>query len=381
MRQIVLSLCLAAGLAWGAAAADFAVSPAELAALDRAINRVANANYVDSQTLGDLVKLRHRLAELDKAPAKAAPEPSDEDAPADLRRLQDQAAKGGRTARRDLALYYLFRGDAENALAEWRLMGKATENDISYTLIAAYLEFALGEYDRGRENIETALRFLDTRVSLDVRNAVFCQNVAGYRVYTPREAGNLLPGEDVLIYAEVEGADFRQNQQGSTECSLMFGLRLTNDMQGTVWREPNYGEYAPEFSGPVRDLHVALSWRVPNTLPPGRYHLTIEAMEESSRRRGQTVLSFAVDRRDTTALRRPTASPDMLDPDTRRQVEEAQMRAAGVFNGGGGFMENRDNNSIWGESRRQGWSSLPQMTNNPQAMEVIKDYMKGQRVQ
>lgn len=317
------------------------IPPAELAALDRAISRELNSSHLGSQTLGDLRRLRQRLVRMQSeraAPTKqettaerqAALQPLDGDDSQrrQLERLLQEAETGSRSARRSLALYYLYMNDPEKAQTQWRLMGKATEADLPYLLISAYLDLALGEYNSGRNNLETALRLMDTRTTLALSKPQFCLNVGGYRVYTPRDQSNLLPGEEVLIYVEVEGADFYTSSDGGRECRLMFGLTLKNDAQYTLWAEPKYGEYSPQFSGPVRDLHAALTWRIPNELQPGRYHLHLEAVEQVNLRRGESVLSFNVGKRETNPEKRITSEAGRADVD--RAVRESNR----IFDGG-----------------------------------------------
>lgn len=343
----------------------------ELQALDRAIAREANSGSLGSQTLGDLYRLKTRLLRLQES-AKSeteralAPLDGDDSQRRQLDRLEREAAAGGRAARRSLALYYLFLNEPEKALAQWRLMGQATEYDLQYLLVSSYLEFALGEYGTGRKNLQTALRLTETRSSLAVSTPVFCLNIGGYRIYTRRESGNLLPGEDVLIYVEVDGVQFASVSDGGSECQILFGLKLRNEAQNTVWAEPNYGEYAPYFAGPVRDLHAALSWRVPNDLAPGRYHLYVEAVEDSSKRRGEGVISFTVGRRETNPEKRPTGGA-ALPPGMQRQIQDAQKSFYGGSEGSGG------------ESRESNYFNDRYLQDRQ--FDLLQQYAKEQRVQ
>ncbi|MCC8190028.1 MAG: hypothetical protein LIP77_05230 [Planctomycetes bacterium] len=316
------------------AAGEGPIPEAELQALDRAIAREMHSGNLGSQTLGDLRRLKQRLVRLQATAVDdrdAALQPLDGDATRQelLARLEAEARTGGRPARRSLALYYLFLNQPEKAREEWQRMGRATGGDVPWHTLAGYLDAALGEYRSGRDNLETALRLLESRTSLTLSAPEFCTAIAGYRIHVPREPGDLLPGEDVLIYVEIEGTEFLPAAEGGQECRLMFGLHLRSDSQSTVWAEPRYGEYAPVFSGPIRDLHAALTWRIPNDLAPGRYHLTVEAVEDSSMRRGESQMSFSVGRRDTNPERRVTGG---LAPGA---VGEAERVFQGGLPGGG----------------------------------------------
>lgn len=341
IRALVAVFALLSGLAAAGEPAGF-IPQAELDALNRAIERERGSGNLGSQTLGDLRRLHNRLvrmryegvavgadrAESDRRTA-LQPLDADENQRRLLQRLTEEAETGGRPARRALALYYLFLDDPEKAMIQWRLMGKATDADLPYLLVSSYLELALGEYNAGRDSLETALRLLDTRATLEVSTPVFCHNIGGYRIYTPRGVTEFLPGEELLIYIEIDGADFYPGADGVRECSLMFGLTLKDDSQRTVWAEPKYGEYTPQFWGAVRDLHAAITWRIPNSLQPGRYHLHVEAIEQINKRRGESVVGFNVGRRETNPERRVTSEVNQAEVD--RLINDSQKTFHGGF--------------------------------------------------
>lgn len=335
MRKLMTSVFSVVLLFALAAHAGETIPPAEIQALDRAISRELNSGALGSQVLGDLTRLRNRLAHLNSSPAAAPVAQAGGGEAGDpqvtlLGALEREAGGGGRSARRALAFFYMYLNEPEKAREQWRLMGKGSEYDISYLLISSFLEIALGEHNVGRASVESALSMLQARSPLKVTNPIFCQNVAGYRVFEPVKANNFLPGDDILIYVEVEGAQFSDSREGGSECSLMFGLKLKDDNQGTVWAEPNFGEYMPLFNGPIRDLHAVLTWKVPNNLEPGRYHLTVEAVEEATRRRGEGVTGFEVGRRPTNPEKRPTG---WIDPKALEALPPNFSEMQSVFPG------------------------------------------------
>ncbi len=310
-----------------------AVPLGELQALNRAIDRELNTNALGSHTLGELQRLLHRLqnaradadgGRTDRATALAPL--GGEDDQAALRRLEDQASSGDRAALRSLALYQLYLNNPEQAIRSWRRMGGANTGDVPYHLLSAYLELALGEYSSAQTSLAAATRLIETRTGLELSKPVFCRNIAGYRLYETRASGDFLPGEDTLVYVEIEGADFLTLPGGDSECRLFFGMTLRNGSGAIVWAEPNYGEYAPLFNGPVRDLHTALVWRVPNDLPPGLYTLAVEATEDVSKRRGETSMEFNLASRPTNPERKVgTAYP----PGFNETLREAQQMFPG----------------------------------------------------
>ena len=350
------------------------VPEAEFKALERAINREVSRQNADTQLIGELMKLRNRLHQMrtsGRAPKDVAVEPlaADDAQVRLLRRLETDAANGGRAAKRSLALYYMFLNEPEKALQQWRLMGRATDYDAAYNIISAYLELALGEYNTGRASLDAAVRLMETRTSLTVSAPVFCQTIAGYRLYVPMEKRDFLPGDDVLVYVEIEGVEFKRLVENEYECSLMFGLKLLDDNQRTIWQESNYGEYAPLFSGPIRDLHAALTWRIPNHLEAGRYHLFVEAIEDSSKRRGESVLGFNVAKRPTNPEKRPSAG--ILPGNTEQTLQNNE----GLYQ------------KILRDAQRQVPGALlnepngmrPDDPNFGRSYELQRDYVRGQR--
>ncbi len=300
------------------------VPHAELQALDRAIERELSRPELGSQTLGDLQRLRHRL--VNSRPSLSpdrvvALEPLTPVASGDtIARLQAEAESGSRSAERSLALYQLFLNQPEQALQTWRRMGPANQTDAAYQLLSAYMELAVGEHNAAVTHLEDASRLIATRTSLALSTPIFTTNVAGYRLYEERTGGDLLPGEDTLLYVEVDGVDFFDTSDGGVECRLMFGISLRNEAGAVVFSEPNYGEYAPYFNGPIRDLHTALTWRVPNNVTSGRYTVRVEAVEQSSKRRGESELEFTVGHRATNPTPRPG---DRLPPAYDKVIRDA----------------------------------------------------------
>lgn len=309
----------------------------EIQALDRAIARELNEKALGSQTLGDLQRLKYRLEKFLQPPGTArqaalAPLTVGEDSISQtLAQLESEAQNNNRSALRSLTLYQIFLGNPETALGYWEKVGQGNPNDIAFQILSAYIKLSLGEYNPARESLDAAARLMDTRTQLAISRPVFCENIAGYRLYVPREKKDVLPGEDVLVYVEVDGADFKSTGDGYSECQIMFGLKLKNDIERVVWSETNYGEYSPVFNGPIRDLHTALTWRVPNDLGPGVYTLTVEAVEDSSKRRGENSVSFNVAKRATNAETRPGAGAGAgYTPEMRKTIEEAQRQFPGA---------------------------------------------------
>lgn len=284
------------------------VTTGELTALKRAISREASSTNYDPQTLADLTRLQAKLIQMNASVGAPAGASAEDPSRQLLAHLMQAAGKGaGRAERRALAYYYLYLNEPEKAMEQWKLAGSSGQTDLVYPLVSGLLNIVLGELTLARRDLEMTLSSLEARLPLRIGSLVFCRTIAGYREAIPRDPGPLLPGEDVLVYAEVEGAQFQSLAGGGADCELEFSIKILDDEQRTVWAEPNFGVYSPEFMGPIRDLHTALTLRIPNDLAAGRYQLVIDVMEPRSNRRGSAAIGFDVKKRPTAQETRPTS--------------------------------------------------------------------------
>ena len=333
------------------------VPPNELVALERAIAREFNTGDLGKQILDDLLRLQWRLERMRSAAGsardgQARPLSGSEDAERRLlERLEKSAVSDDRVALRQLALYHTFLGNPEEALAVWRRMGPASVTDLQFLLVSAYLKLALADHNGAQTDVENAVRLIQSRAALILSAPVFCSGIEGYRLYAPLPPKSLAQGENTLLYVEIEGADFHPLPDGDSECRLMFGLKLMNDQNRVIWAEPTYGEYAPAYAGPVRDLHTALAWRVPEDLVPGAYRLQVECVEQSSLRRGESSVAFDVVRREKTAPPEPPKTGDgeksKLPADFDRVKREAERPFLGMPGAGDG--KGRDGDRKFGD--------------------------------
>ncbi|MDR3078289.1 MAG: hypothetical protein LBV15_05965, partial [Planctomycetota bacterium] len=178
LRTAAALAALALGLAAATAPSGedmLTVTPSEIQALERLINREASRPTPDAAAYGELMRLKNRLLRMRAAASESdrrqalAPLMTADPHLAGLReKLEDAAKSGGRAEQRSLALFHLFLNEPEKALELWRKMGRATTYDMSHLLISAYLEFALGEYVVARNDLSAAMALMDARTSLEI---------------------------------------------------------------------------------------------------------------------------------------------------------------------------------------------------------------------
>ncbi len=183
--------------------------------------------------------------------------------------------KTSREARESLAMFYLFLEEPDKALVHLRKAGPASELDFYYPLRLAYTQLRLGVYQKGAAYLKQVERLLAARTPLRLSTPAFCSSIVSYRIYTPHAGAFLRPGEIVLVYIEITGVALRQNAGGASSCSLSFDLAIKDSFQRPLWSKPEYGSWNRTYQGPVRDMHVSITLRIPSQIPLGRHHLTV----------------------------------------------------------------------------------------------------------
>lgn len=212
------------------------------------------------------------------------------------------ASRASRLSRETLAMYQIFLDDPENALETLRKTGPASGRDIYHPLRLAYTYLRLGDYEKGYDALQRVESLLSGHLPLTLTKPVLCESITAYRIYDPRPDLPIRAGERTFVYVEVQGAGFRQQSPDEAACNIQFGLEIRNELQTVVWEEPDYGSWAQTYRGRVSEIHVSVTFRIPNTLQPGRHYLIINAHDRISDRRGSASLPFDFGRR----TRQPT---------------------------------------------------------------------------
>jgi len=271
------------------------VTPADVSTIDKYLMQAVTRN-IASDEAASLRRIRQFLqAEIDKARR-----PKDKDEEEDLlvrlrRALQKrvQTSKHARPARERLTSLYVLQEDWEAALEHLTRIGPVSDRDLCHPLLLGYVYLHLGDYAKADACLARLDSLLHEYRTLQVSAPVFCSEIRGYRLYTPAPDA-CAPGQDVLVYVELQGVTFAAEAGGMASCSMAFGLAIKDDAQREIWSQPEFGNYAPNFRGPVRDLHATISVRIPNHLAEGRYHLFVTCTDVRSKKTGEAAAAFRV---------------------------------------------------------------------------------------
>ncbi len=207
----------------------------------------------------------------------------------------------GAATQANLRLLYLVAGRREDALrpiaglnaAEqeyWdkQLRGLATWLDVERipdpSRRAAEAHQCLGE----------AVQSLSQLGSLVVRQMAFCTEVSSYGVFTRFKNNTFVPGQQVLLYAEVENFKSVETHKGY-HTALRSSYQIIDSQGHRVAAESP--QLVEEYcQNPRRDYFVRYRLHLPTPLPPGEYTLRLTIEDTLGNKVGESSIAFDAER-------------------------------------------------------------------------------------
>jgi hypothetical protein len=198
-----------------------------------------------------------------------------------------------------LRLLYLAAGRREDALRPIAGLS-ATEQDYWDKQLRAMATWMDVERipDGPRRAAEASQRLAEasTRLSqlssLGVRNMAFCTDVSSYGVYTRFKENNFAPGQQVLLYAEVENFKSVETHRGYHTMLKTSYQILDSSGSPVVTDEPQaMEEYC---QNPRRDYFVRYRLHLPKGITSGRYRLQLTIHDTLGEKSGVSNIEFTV---------------------------------------------------------------------------------------
>ena len=144
--------------------------------------------------------------------------------------------------------------------------------------------------------LSEAVLSLGEAAPLEVSNLVFGKDLKSYGCYEQFKTNRFVPGQEVLLYAEVENFS-----NISTSKGYHISLRCRYDIydiQGRHVADHDYPETGENCRNRRRDYFVAYRLRMPAHLNSGQYVLKLTVEDLGSKRVGESQLPFVIERRD-----------------------------------------------------------------------------------
>ncbi len=131
--------------------------------------------------------------------------------------------------------------------------------------------------------------------SLQVDNFVTCREVYGYGAYDPMLEARYAPGDQVILYAEIDNYQSDETQEGY-RTTIASSYRLVS-----LTRNEVVGGEFPEVDDLCltrrRDFHIQYGITLPSGLSPGDYRLELTVEDKLGRKKGHDQLPLTITER------------------------------------------------------------------------------------
>jgi hypothetical protein len=142
-----------------------------------------------------------------------------------------------------------------------------------------------------KQHLGAAVAKLGESCPLVVRNLAFATDIQSYGVYKPFEKYDFVPGQKVLLYAEVENFKSKETAKGF-HTAYRSTFQIFDSIRRVAQHEfPANEEYC---RNPRRDFFIVYEFCVPTGVYPGKHTLQLTIIDLNSQKIGQNVIEFAV---------------------------------------------------------------------------------------
>ncbi len=233
--------------------------------------------------------------------------------PADWRRQVDSAARALGSQLDDspespediarhvqLRMLYLLAGRRDEALSPIPAVAPAMQDfwkqqfyGISTCLDTQGTPDELRRTAEAKRILSEAVSRLGESAPLVVRNPTFCTNIDGYGCITPFEQDEFVPGQEVLLYAEVENFSSEATPKGF-HTALHSSYHIFDSRGGRVVVH-DFPETEEHCQNIRRDFFIGYRIVLPERhIYPGKHTLQLTIEDLKSRKVGQASIEFTI---------------------------------------------------------------------------------------
>jgi hypothetical protein len=198
-----------------------------------------------------------------------------------------------------LRMLYLLAGRRDEALRPISGVPAAQQDFWSKEMfgLAAYLDVERVP-DATRRASEAALHLRDAaarlgeQAGLQLRNLAFCSEVSSFGVYKKFDSLEFAPGQQLLLYVEVENFKSDQTDKGF-HTALKTSYQVL-DSRGARVAEQEFAATEEYCQNPRRDYFLRYFIFVPKRIYNGKYTLQLTVEDAKSQKIGQSSIEFTV---------------------------------------------------------------------------------------
>lgn len=198
-----------------------------------------------------------------------------------------------------LRMLYLVDGRRENALRPIEGIPPGQQDFWSKQLygLSAFLDTERNT-DSGRRAAEATMHFRDATAklaelaTLSVKSLAFCTEVSSYGVYKAFDKHEFQPGQEVLLYAEVENFKSESSEKGY-RTSLRSSYQIL-DPHGARVAQQEFALTEEYCRNPRRDFFIRYFVWMPKRIYGGKYTLQLTIEDTLSQKIGQSTIDFEI---------------------------------------------------------------------------------------
>jgi hypothetical protein len=146
-----------------------------------------------------------------------------------------------------------------------------------------------GEAER---HLIEAIARLGESSPLLVRNLAFVTDVQSFGAYKPLAKNEFVPGQRVLLYAELE--NFKSNETPKGSYTALQSSYQILDSRGQRVADHEFSVNEEYCHGPRRDFFIGYEFLLPKHIYPGKHILQLTVTDLNSQKIGQSNIEFTV---------------------------------------------------------------------------------------
>lgn len=141
--------------------------------------------------------------------------------------------------------------------------------------------------------LSTALRQMREEASLSIKNISFCRKISYFGNYERFQRNEFTPGQEVLLYCEVENFVSVPTTEGEYRTSLKSLIEIVDPKGKIVWTKafPATEDFC---RNPRRDYFHNYQFRIPEDIAMGTYSLKLSITDELSQKKVANSLTFVL---------------------------------------------------------------------------------------
>ena len=125
-----------------------------------------------------------------------------------------------------------------------------------------------------------------------VSNVTFCTEVSSYGVYTKATSGEFKPGQEVLLYAEVDNFHSAESREGF-HTALQSSYKIF-DSQGKQVAERDFPITEEHCQNRRRDFFIRYFLTMPDRVYDGKHTLQLTIEDTLGKKIGQSSIDFTI---------------------------------------------------------------------------------------